>query len=127
MYSPLSEPVLIRFDGELFTAYRFEKSLEKPVLYPVLAPGGEPFTRGFPLEPREKERVDHPHHVGLWFNFGDVNGFDFWNNSYSVEAERKGDFGRIVHREIVGATVEGHLGLLEVKMDWLAPDTVALG
>ena len=115
--------VEVSFDGELFTAYRFEKSLEKPVLYPVLAPGGEPFTRGFPLEPREKERVDHPHHVGLWFNFGDVNGFDFWNNSYSVEAERKGDFGRIVHREIVGATVEGHLGLLEVKMDWLAPDT----
>jgi hypothetical protein len=115
--------VEVRFDGQLFTAYRFEKELEKPVLYPVMAHGDVPVTRGFPLDPREKERVDHPHHVGLWFNFGDVNGFDFWNNSYAVSDERKGQYGRIVHGEIIRATVEGHRGFLEVKMDWLAPDT----
>ena len=44
-------------------------------------------TRGFPLEPRPGERVDHPHHVGLWFNHGDVNGVDFWNNSESLRPE----------------------------------------
>lgn len=115
--------VEVFMDGEMFTAYLFDKDLEKPVLYPVLAPGGEPVTRGYPLEPRIKERVDHLHHVGLWFNFGDVNGFDFWNNSDAVPPVKKGHFGRIVHREISGARVEGHLGFLEVKMDWIAPDT----
>jgi hypothetical protein len=50
-------------------------------LYPLIADGGITVTRGYPLEPRPGERVDHPHHAGLWFNYGEVNGFDFWNNS----------------------------------------------
>jgi hypothetical protein len=108
--------------GKLFTAYRFEPSLEKPVLYPIHAPSGIVVTRGFPISPREKERVDHPHHVGLWFNFGDVNGFDFWNNSYAVPEESKGNYGRIIHKEIEKAETEEGKGILKVKMDWLAPD-----
>ncbi|MCK5692499.1 MAG: PmoA family protein, partial [Bacteroidales bacterium] len=73
--------VEVLVNGELFTAYRFEATLEKPILFPVHAPDGTIVTRGYPLAPRGKERVDHPHHVGLWLNFGDVNGYDFWNNS----------------------------------------------
>jgi hypothetical protein len=114
--------VEVHIGGELFTAYRYDAELEKPVLYPVYAPGGIAVTRGFPLEPRAKERIDHPHHVGLWFNFGDVNGFDFWNNSLAVPAERKGHYGRIIHAGIVEATSSGNRGVLEVKMDWVAPD-----
>jgi hypothetical protein len=114
--------VEVYMDGELFTAYRFETSLEKPVLYPIHAPDGTIVSRGFPIAPREKERVDHPHHVGLWFNFGNVNGFDFWNNSYAVPEERREEYGRIVHRSVRKAeTLEGK-GILEVSMDWLAPD-----
>jgi 4-amino-4-deoxy-L-arabinose transferase-like glycosyltransferase len=109
-------------DGELFTAYRYGAELEKPVLYPVNGSGGLVVTRGFPIEPREKERVDHPHHVGVWFNFGDVNGFDFWNNSYAIPPERKSQYGRIVHKEVAGTRVIGNKGILEVKADWKAPD-----
>ena len=50
-------------------------------------------TRGFPLDPRPGERVDHPHHVGLWFNYGDVNGVDFWNNSERARPQRAGEDG----------------------------------
>ena len=57
-------------------------------------------TRGFPLDPRAGERVDHPHHVGLWFNYGDVNGIDFWNNSDAITAERTAKMGTIVHKAI---------------------------
>ncbi len=114
--------VEVYMDGELFTTYMFEASLEKPVLYPVHAPDGTVVSRGFPIAPRENERVDHPHHVGLWFNFGDVNGYDFWNNSYAVPQERKQDYGRIVHRTIQKAETEEGKGILKVKMDWLAPD-----
>jgi len=113
--------VEVYLGGELFTAYRFDADLEKPVLYPVNAPGGITVTRGYPLEPRAKERIDHPHHVGLWFNYGDVNGMDFWNNSRAIATEKKGGYGRIIHRGIVEAS-SGSTGILEVLMEWVAPD-----
>lgn len=114
--------VEVYIDGELFTAYRYDKELEKTILYPIHAPGGVVLSRGYPLEPRGNERVDHPHHVGLWFNFGDVNGKDFWNNSRAVPQARKEHYGRIVQRKILKAN-SGEKGVLEVQMDWMAPDT----
>ncbi len=114
--------VEVYISGALFTTYRYEGELEKPVLFPVLAPGGIEVTRGFPLEPRAGERIDHPHHVGLWFNYGDVNGFDFWNNSRAIPAERKGGYGRITHDRILKAGSGDRTGVLEVSMDWMAPD-----
>ena len=47
------------------------------------------------MDPRPGERVDHPHHVGMWFNYGDVNSLDFWNNSTDIPAEKKSGFGII--------------------------------
>lgn len=114
--------VNVYVDSSLFTTYRYDPVLEKPVLFPVLAPGGSPVTRGFPLKPGPLERVDHPHHVGLWFNFGDVNGYDFWNNSSAVPEERKGAYGRIIHRSIEQLEAQGSKGVLKVKLDWMAPD-----
>lgn len=114
--------VEVYVDGELFTAYRHDPALEKPILYPVLAPSGVVVTRGFPLDPRPNERVDHPHQVGFWFNYGDVNGFDFWNNSFAVPAEEKGHYGRIIHRSMETAGSGPGKGILRVKMDWMAPD-----
>ena len=52
-------------DGKLFTSYQYPANIEKPFLYPVIAPNGSVITRGFPLEPRKGERVDHPHHIGI--------------------------------------------------------------
>src|ERR1035441_802606 len=69
----------ITIDGQAFTSYIWPTNLKKPVLYPILDSDGVTLTRGFP--PRAGERVDHPHHVGLWFNYARVNDFDFWNNS----------------------------------------------
>src|SRR5215211_675033 len=60
-------------DGKPFTSYIWPDAIKKPVLYPLRTAAGTIVTRGFPLEPRPGERVDHPHHVGLWFNYGDVN------------------------------------------------------
>lgn len=114
--------VEVYVDSFLFTAYRYESSLEKPILFPVHAPDGKTVTRGYPLDPRPGERVDHPHHVGLWFNFGDVNGYDFWNNSSAVPVERKGAYGRIVHRSVKQVGSQGSQGILKVVHDWMAPD-----
>jgi hypothetical protein len=77
----------ILIDGQPFTAYLWPEKLAKPVLYPLRTAKGTVVTRGFPLEPRQGERIDHPHHAGLWFNYGNVNGFNFWNNSEAIKAE----------------------------------------
>ena len=87
-------------DGKPFTSYIYPSTLKKPVLYPIRSAGGTLVTRGFPLEPRPGERVDHPHHVGLWFNYGDVNGFDFWNNSDAIKPEERPKMGTVVHKAV---------------------------
>ncbi len=108
-------------DGELFTSYIYPSTIKKPVLYPLLTSRGTKITRGFPLEPTPGERVDHPHHVGLWFNYGDVNGLDFWNNSDSIAVKDRAKYGTIVHQEIVSMQNGNEKAILEVKMLWKTP------
>ncbi|MBT6763908.1 MAG: PmoA family protein, partial [Prolixibacteraceae bacterium] len=67
---------------------------------------GNEITRQFPMKNKEGERVDHPHHLGIWLNYGDVNGLDFWNNSEAISAERADKFGTIYH-EAIKATISG--------------------
>ena len=102
---------------KLFTSYQYSEKYEKPFLYPVNAPNGSVITRGFPVEPRKGERVDHPHQVGLWFNHGSVNGFDFWNNSSAIPADQKSLYGHIAVKKIV-KTESGKKGVLEVIANW---------
>jgi hypothetical protein len=116
----------VRIDGKPFTSYIYPTSLKKPVLYPILTHSGKPITRGFPLEPRAFERVDHPHHVGLWFNHGDVNGLDFWNNSDAISADRAPKMGTIVHRRVVDAKSGADRGELVVESEWVTPENKPL-
>jgi hypothetical protein len=107
----------VMIDGKLFTSYQYPENQEKPFLFPIYAPNGSVVTRGYPIEPRKGERVDHPHHIGLWFNHGDVNGLDFWNNSSAIPAERKDSYGHITVQKIVKAQ-SGKTGTLEVASNW---------
>ncbi|MFH0841138.1 MAG: PmoA family protein [Bacteroidota bacterium] len=101
----------------LFTSYQYSVKYEKPFLYPVNAPNGSVITRGFPLEPRKGERVDHPHQVGLWFNHGSINGIDFWNNSAAIPEDKKGSYGHITVKQIL-KTESGKKGILEIVANW---------
>ncbi|HWA33303.1 MAG TPA: PmoA family protein [Cyclobacteriaceae bacterium] len=105
--------------GKLFTSYIYPDDLDKPVLYPVYTAKGTVITRGFPRDPRPGERVDHPHHVGIWFNYGDVNGLDFWNNSYAIPADKKDQFGSIRHQKVVKAENGKDEGKLSVIANWV--------
>src|ERR1700726_356429 len=91
----------ITIDGKPFTSYIWPTSLKKPVLYPLITDEGITVTRGYPLEPRTGERIDHPHHAGTWFNYGNVNGFDLWNNSNAIKPEGRSKMGSIYHKKIV--------------------------
>ena len=76
-------------------------------------------TRGWPLAPRPGERVDHPHHVGLWFNYESVNGLDFWNNSDDIKPANRSKMGTILHRRIVSAKGGSDHGELTTESDWV--------
>jgi hypothetical protein len=62
----------------------------------------------------------------LWFNYGDVNGLDFWNNSDAIKPEQAPRMGTIVHRRVVATKNDARTGELTVEMQWLAPDGLAL-
>lgn len=108
----------VYINGNLFTSYQYPENIEKTFLFPVNAPDGSVVTRGYPIEPRKGERMDHPHHIGIWFNHGNVNGLDFWNNSSAIPVEKKDLYGHIVHQKIVQA-VSGKKGILEVLLNWV--------
>ena len=113
-------------DGKPFTSYIYPTTLKKPALYPLRTASGALVTRGWPLDPRPGEPVDHPHQVGLWFDHGDVNGFDFWNNSNAIPAERAAKMGTIVQRAVRRAESGSGAGSLEVTADWVDAQGKAL-
>ena len=112
------QKVEVYIDKRLFTAYIYPSELEKPVLYPLISPKGSTLTRKFPMEKSVGERVDHPHHVGLWFNYGDVNGLDFWNNSNAIEETKKHKYGHIEHIRMHKIQSGSEKGVMEVEMAW---------
>ena len=109
-------------DNTFFTSYIYPESIKKPVLFPLTTASGLTLTRGFPLDPKPWERVDHPHQVGMWFNHGDVDGLDFWNNSDSIPANRRPHYGTIIHKSIENVKNGDESGYLEVSAEWKRPD-----
>jgi hypothetical protein len=116
----------VMIGGRPFTAYIWPTTIKKPVLYPLRTARGTIVTRGYPLDPRPGERVDHPHQVGMWFNYGDVDGYDFWNNSDAIPPERRPTMGTILERGVPVATSGAEEGVLEVDADWVIPDGTVL-
>ena len=116
---PANKKVDVLYDGRLFTSCIYPDDLEKPVLYPIYTASGMVVTRGFPRDPRPNERVDHPHQVGLWFDFGDVNGLDFWNNSYAIPADQKYKYGSVKLRRILKVKSGEKEGVLTTASDWI--------
>lgn len=113
------QKVDVLIDGKHFTSYIYSDDLKKPVLYPIKSANDNFITRGFPLENRPFERTDHPHHVGLWLNYGNVNGLDFWNNSNAIAEDKQERYGSILHRDIVLMEDGQTQGQLAVTADWV--------
>ncbi len=102
--------ISVELDGELFTRYQYGGVPARPYFWPVLAPGGVPVTRAWPMQDVADETRDHKHHRSMYFAFGEVNGVDNWS-------EEPGH-GHTVHRsvdEIVGGPV---FGRFRTTSDW---------
>lgn len=73
--------IRVEIGGSLFTELIYAGQ-PKPVLFPLIGPGGFTMTRQWPILPKAPgEETDHPHHRGLWFAHGAVNGVDFWSEA----------------------------------------------
>ncbi len=110
--------VLVTINGKEFTNLLYDDTLYKPVLYPVYSPRQQLITRGFPLAPRSGEPTDHPHHQGIWFNYENVNGLDFWNNSYAIPESKKSSYGSIKTDKIISLK-NGTNAELKMSAKWI--------
>lgn len=107
----------IFIDNKFFTSYMYADSiLRKPVLFPVHTASEKRITRGFPIAPNKGERMDHPHHYGIWFNHGVVNEIDFWNSAV-IPKNPEVRYGRINHVNFLKVE-SGNKGILEVEKEW---------
>ena len=103
--------------GKFFTSYLHSDSiLRKPVLFPIHTANEIRITRGFPFATNPGERLDHPHHYGLWFNHGVVNGIDFWNSAV-IPKDINARYGRINHVKFINVE-SGDIGTIEVEKEW---------
>ena len=111
--------------GKYFTSYFApgEAALKKASLFPINTAQGTTITRGYPIAPRAGERVDHPHHVGMWLNYEDVNGFDYWNNSNNIVSSLQNHkMGTIVHDKVLSMKGGAKSGELIVSANWIDND-----
>jgi hypothetical protein len=100
----------IMADGKLFTSFCWYDGVYKPVLYPVYTSTGTEITRGFPLNPRAGESTDHRHQAGIWLNYGNVNGLDFWGNgSEGKWGVRSGEIKHLNIEKMTAGTGEATL------------------
>jgi len=109
----------VNIDGKLFTSFCWPENVYKPILYPVLTSEGTEITRGFPLKPKTGEQNDHIHQVGIWLNYGNVNGFDFWGNGSGGVKEPDG--GEIKHLRIERLESKSGNGSFVSVESWLDP------
>ena len=115
----------VTVDGQPFTSYVYWDDQKKPILYPLRTAKGTIVTRGYPLEKVAGERTDHPHHISSWFNYGNLNGVDFWNTPPEGIKRDQGNssgFGTIKHRAVKGMKSGKSNAQLDVTMDWIMPD-----
>ncbi len=109
----------IKIAGQLFTRYDTTTGPNKPYFYPIQAFGGKHLTRRWPLEDVGHEEKDHPHHRGLWFTHGEMNGIDFWTEAASKPEHLVGKTVNTGYSTLESGAVYGKLG---TRTDWVAPD-----
>jgi hypothetical protein len=115
----------VYIDDQLFTSYVYWDNQKKPILYPLRTAKGTIVTRGYPLEKVAGERTDHPHHISSWFNYGNINGVDFWNTppeGVTRDTGHTNKFGTIKHRSVKSTKNGKGVAMLEATMDWIMPD-----
>jgi hypothetical protein len=122
--------------------YVTDPKYAKPFLYPVLAPGNIPVTRGYPIETGTPGGSnDHIHHKSVWFCHGDVipegmalkikssekgaKGVDFWSEATDKDGTKRYGQIRCVKIGEPKTIAANHLSVA-TRNDWFTPDGVKI-
>jgi hypothetical protein len=138
------EQVTVEIDGKPFTVFHIAgEHLNRVYLHPLRAASGTIVNRSFPAGQLPGESVDHPHHAGLFYGHGDVNGFNFWaiqnvatpatpSAASAAAGERipaatappltASTRGRIVPKGPVTVKSGQTTGTIDAVLSWLKPD-----
>ena len=109
-----AQKVIVELGGSLFTELVYGGQ-PKPVLFPIIGPGGNMMVRQWPMRAATPgEEKDHPHHKGLWFTHGSVNGTDFWMESPGA--------GKIVVLGVPIVSAGTETVTLKTRDSWQKPD-----
>lgn len=116
-----TNPMELRWGGKLVTTYQTGEEYAKPYFYPLMGPTDENVTRHWPMKDGvEGEAQDHPHHRGMWFGLGSVNGYDFWHEPASGKKPKP--FGKIIHKGMNGTSMKGDTMMIKVRSEWQGMD-----
>lgn len=105
--------VRVTIDGQLFTEYNYREGF-RPYCYPIIGPLGTAMTRDWPMRDNDYDKKDHPHHKGLWFAHGTVNGINFWGI--------RDNCGKTIHDKTLEMTSGESRAVLRTSNKWVAPD-----
>lgn len=114
----------VAIDGAPFTTFHTGgEHLNRVHLHPLRAATGTVVNRSVPAGQLPGETVDHPHHAGLFYGHGDVNGYNFWAVQNVPTPPSAGDAtrGRIVLDRPVTLTSGGASGSINAVLRWLTP------
>ena len=132
------DTIAVEIGGKLFTTYYFSSQAPKPYLHPLRSAQGVIVTRQWPMvKGISGEDHDHPHHRGLFFAHGDINGVDFWGEKL---LNKKAETARGVYYasgELPKGTTEfrkleedqsgPHSGTIRADFDLVGPDGKVMG
>jgi hypothetical protein len=114
-----NEKISVEIDGKPFTEFFIGPDVPKPYLAPLRSASGKVVTRSYPMADVPGESHDHPHHRGLWFTHGDVNGYDFWGNEDSQKGAGKGK-GKVVLKKVNKIVSGKNSGYIDATFEWQA-------
>jgi methane monooxygenase PmoA-like len=120
------EQIAVDINGKPFTVFYIGgKDLNRPYLHPLRAASGKIVNRSFPAGQLPGETTDHPHHAGLWYGHGDVNGYNYWAIE-NVPTKPDPAMGRIVLDRVLAVKSGKESGSMDVVLKWLKPDGTTL-
>ena len=120
-----AERITIDIDGKPFTViYIAGKDLNRPYLHPLRTATGKIVNRSFPAGQLPGETTDHPHHAGLFYGHGDVNGYNYWaiQNVATPPSQSSATMGRIVLKDVAAVRSGSTSGSVDLVLTWLTPD-----
>jgi hypothetical protein len=116
--TPHNDRISIEIDGKPYSDYFLASDGNKPYLFPLSTASGIVVTRNYPMKDVAGETHDHPHHRGMFFAHGDINGVNFWATEAATKDPKKGS---MVLKKVVETKGGARSGTIRAVFDGLDP------